>query len=302
MCATRSRLVAVIRNSQYAHDLQNQSWHRHGFSVPLACFVFLVSYANAQAQSGDPVEEPSSSEEEALPEPPSTQFFNGLPAHGSYLQLTVGSGSSVPDSSASRTSLRASYVDGLLGASIAIVVSRFDSELVSAWGKPVADLQVSYLLPQHAGSGTVVARAGAVFPLGNDNNKSALAGAASVVQDPKDTIYVLPSTLAARGSLSWFHASKYTITQIDLGIDLGLFGYPDKVHPVILANGALGLGTKGYFAGIEGSTALGWTGGVNDVVLVGAALHGSVGDTTIGFFAGKQDNGIVLRGRVSYDY
>ena len=140
------------------------------------------------------------------------------------------------------------------------------------------------------------------MPVGNDNNMSALAAAAGVVQAPNDAIYVLPSTVATRGSLSWFASSEYAIAQIDLGVDLGLFGYPHGVHPIVHANANLGLGTKGFFVGPEASTALAWTGAMSDLVVSGFAAYGTAFGGRAGVFAGKQEGSYVFRGSVSYDY
>ncbi len=231
---------------------------------------------------------------------PKTRFLNGLPAHGSYMQVTLGTGSSVPDASAQRLSLRGSYAKGDTGASVAITLARFDDDILSAWAKPVIDAQVSTLIPYSRG--TFVARAGVVLPLGNDHNLAALAGAASIVQAPNDAIYVLPSTVATRGSLSWYGENDFVISQLDFGIDVALFGYPDGVHPIVHANGALGIGAKGYFVGAEGSTALAWTGTLSDVHVIGGAIYGTIRETTIGLFAGQQDNATIVRLRTTYDF
>ncbi|MCP4445276.1 MAG: hypothetical protein GY811_08030 [Myxococcales bacterium] len=237
--------------------------------------------------------------ESSVPGTSNTRFLNGLPAHGSFVQLSIGRGSSVSHSSAQRIGARGSLARGRLGGSFALTATRFDDEFVTAFGKPVADLQVSYLLPYHTGN--FVARTGVVVPLGNDSNKSALAGAASVVQAPNDAIYVLPSNVAMRGSLSWLFTSEHVISQIDLGIDVALFGYPEGVHPIVHANGAIGVGTSGFFVGAEGSTALAWTGTLTDVALLGGALYGTVLDTTVGLFAGRQDDATIVRVRTAYD-
>lgn len=231
---------------------------------------------------------------------PESRFLNSLPGHGSFVQLSLGSGSEVPYSSAQRLGIRGSYADGRLGGSVALTVARFQDDYVTAWAKPVADLHASYLLPHT--TGIFVARAGVVVPIGNDNNRSALAGASAVVQSPNEAIYVLPSTLATRGSLSWYGTSKYVVSQIDLGLDLGFFGYPDGVHPIVHANAAIGVGAKGFILAAEGATALAWTRSLNDVVLFGGALYGRVFDTTVGIFAGKSDETEVVRMRIAHDF
>lgn len=233
-------------------------------------------------------------------EMPSTRFLNGLPAHGSFAQVSMGRGSSVTASSAQRMTLRGSYAEGQLGASVALTLARFADDTLSAFAKPVADAHVSYLIPYVRG--VFVARAGLVLPLGNDDNTSALAGAASVVQAPNDAIYVLPSTVATRGSLSWYGTTDYVIAQADLGIDIAFFGYPDGVHPIIHANSALGVGMQGFFVGVEGSTALAWTGTLTDVVVWGGAAYGTIRETTIGLFAGSQGDTTIIRVGTSYDF
>lgn len=231
---------------------------------------------------------------------PTHAFISGLPGHGSFVNLTMGGGSAVQNSSATRLNVLASYADGQLGASVALNVSRFDSDLVSDWGKAVADLQASYLLPYT--TGVFLARAGVVLPLGNDNTSSALASAAGVVQAPNDTIYVLPSTRAARGSISWFLSEEYLVAQFDFGIDLGLFGYSEGIHPITNTNGAVGVGSGGYVLAAEVSTVYSWTDTIESMALVGAAAYGSLFGTRLGVFAGKQEDNVVVRGSMTYEY
>ena len=228
------------------------------------------------------------------------RFLNALVGHGSFLQLTMGGGSGVQNSSANRIGMLAAYADGRLGGSLAVTLSRFSSDSLSAWGKPVFDVQTSYLLPYTRG--IFVARVGVVLPLGNDDARSALAAAASLVQAPNDAIYTLPSTLATRGSLSWVAASDYVVAQVDMGLDIAVFGYSEKVHPIVHANGAVGVGAHDIFVAAEVSTVASWTNTIRDMALVGGALYASVLGGQVGIFAGEQDETFIFRGSISYDY
>lgn len=287
-----------LKQELYLEDTLRWSSTDQSLSPPEG--LVLESPANKTGRSLETPVARKSQSGEALPTPPSTRFLNGLPSHGSFAQLSLGSGSAIPDSSAQRLKVQGSYADGQLGGSIAIAVARFDDDFTSAWGRPVADLQVSYLIPWS--TGVFLARAGVVLPLGNDTNRAALATAAGVVQAPNDVVYALPSTLGTRSSLSWFGSSEYVFSQIDFGVDMGLFGYSPGVHPVFHANAALGLGLKRLFVAAEGSTAIGWTGSASDIGVAGAALYASAFDSTIGVFVGTQDDRLVFRGRVAYDF
>jgi len=145
-------------------------------------------------------------------------------------------------------------------------------------------------------------RAGGAIPLGHDNSESASASAAAVVQSPNDAIFVLPSTVTARGSVSWLIASGYLVSQFDLGIDIGLLGYEPSIHPVLHANAAIGIEHNGFLLAAETSTALPWTGALTDMVVTGGALYGTISDTKVGLFVGRQDDTLVVRGRVQYAY
>jgi len=238
--------------------------------------------------------------DEYIPPPPRTRFITGLDGHGSFAQATLGRGSGVPSSSAQRLNARGSLAKGRLGASMGLVVARYSDATNSSWAKPIAEPQVSYLLPHH--SGTFIVRAGIVVPLGNDTNKAALAGAASVVQSPNEAIYIMPSVLAPRGSISWFGGSEYVRTQIDFGIDVGLFGYDTGIHPIVHVNGAVGLGAKGFLVGGEVSTAIAWTDTMKNMVLSGVALYGTFRNSTYGAFLGRGDQSNVFRLRVAHDF
>ncbi len=228
-------------------------------------------------------------------------FINSLPGHGSYFQVSLGNGSGVPNSSARRLSVRASTADGRVGHSFALHVARFDDDFAPAWGKPVAEYQISYVLP-YDGPGLFFVRAGGAIPLGHDNPESALASAAAAVQSPNDAIFVLPSTVTARSSVSWLLANRYLVSQFDFGIDIGLFGYEPQIHPVLNANAALGIVHKGFMVAAEASTALPWTGALTDMIVTGGALYGTISDTKVGLFVGRQDEIFVVRGRVQYEY
>lgn len=238
--------------------------------------------------------------DEYIPPPPRTRFISGLEGHGSFAQATIGRGSNTPSSEAQRLSARGSLAKGRLGASVAFVVARYADNANSAWAKPVAETQISYLLPHW--TGMFIARAGFVFPLGNDSNKAALAGGASAHQSPNDVIYVVPSTLATRGSISWFGGSEYVRTQIDLGIDVGFGGYGSGYHPIFHANGVAGIGARGLLVAAEVSSAIGLSDTIASTVLSGFALYGTLRKHTIGVFAGRGDSRNVVRLRVARDF
>ncbi len=97
-------------------------------------------------------------------------------------------------------------------------------------------------------------------------------------------------------------AWQYVTAQVDLGLDLGFFGYPDHVHPIILANGALAVGNEDYAASLEFSAAPAWTGTVSDLFVAGGALYGTWEKYRAGLFVGRHEDTNIVRGTLSYEY
>jgi hypothetical protein len=105
--------------------------------------------------------------------------------------------------------------------------------------------------------GTLVARAGVVVPVGNDDQQGFIASSLGSTVMPSDVATSFPSTVAVRTGASLTRSRKYFVLQGDAGVDWIVAGQTRPLDALLRANAGLGVGGRAAMVSIEVSnTAL----------------------------------------------
>ena len=104
--------------------------------------------------------------------------------------------------------------------------------------------------------GTLVARAGLLVPVANDDVNGFVGSSVDAAVDPTDVAVSFPSSFAVRTSASLTRRRKYIVLEGDAGVDWILDGQRAPVEAVLRANAGLGLGTRAGLVSLELSNAV----------------------------------------------
>lgn len=104
--------------------------------------------------------------------------------------------------------------------------------------------------------GTLVARAGLLVPVANDDVNGFIGSSADAAVDPSDVAVSFPSSFAVRTSASLTRRRRYLVLEGDAGVDWVLDGQRAPVEPVLRANAGLGIGVRAGLVSLEISNAV----------------------------------------------
>ena len=104
--------------------------------------------------------------------------------------------------------------------------------------------------------GTLVARAGVLVPVGNDDLNGFVGSSADAAVDPSDVAVSFPSSFAVRTSASLTRRRRYVVLEGDAGVDWIMDGQRAPLEAVLRANAGVGVGVRAGVVSFEIANAV----------------------------------------------
>jgi hypothetical protein len=190
-------------------------------------------------------------------------YFATLDSTIPHVGLEIGAGD------VQRTALFASYARGRYGVYGQFLQTNLNSAGMSYSGKRTLELGGTRTFDLDR-IGVLTARAGLLFPIGNDNEAGFLASAAGAEVRPSDAATSFPSAFATRTGVSLVRAHAYYVLQGDAQVDWILAGQARPLDAVLHANAGVGFGVRAAMASLQLTSAMSVSDPSRDLAAVAA--------------------------------